>query len=93
MELARILSKLSPEDKALFLARIIHDVTVYARISPPDKLKAANQFVHRVVGYLKDALSSQEWAGDDLIAETIDEYFKAIGVKPDVAGWLKGLER
>lgn len=88
MDLETTLSRLNPHDKALFLANVIHDVTVYARLSPPEKLRDINNFVHRMNGYLKDVLYGDEWADNELIAETITDHFRDMQIEPSVAGWL-----
>lgn len=87
MDLVQLLSKLDRQDKALLLASAIHAATIAARVAEPDKLLASNTFVHRVSGYLRDALRGTEWATDAVIAETIADHFEAMQM--DLAEWLR----
>ena len=73
-------SSLRPNEKAMFLARVAHMATIAARESycpsaarpernydRPDAviLRDANNFVHRVTGYIMNVLEGAEMAGQD----------------------------
>jgi hypothetical protein len=79
-------SALPPTDKALFLARVAHMATVAARDSYAQDyehpsgvmLRTANEFVHRVTGYIPHVLYGSEGKNQDAsVMVMIDEYFQA----------------
>jgi hypothetical protein len=89
-------SALSPSGKAMFLARVAHAATVYAReayaYAHQDGvlLRNNNEFVHRVIGYIMCVLTSSEGEGQDgSIMEMIAEYFRAHRVEEPLFGWLE----
>jgi len=97
--------KLDAKAKALFLARVAHEATIYARASYiptpdyPDRnfsnpdaaiLRDANNFVHRVVGCIGHVLEGTEWNGEhEYIVGMIEEYFHERGASHVLAKWLK----
>jgi hypothetical protein len=82
-------------DKAIFLARVAHEATIYARMSyvptpahperdydhpDPIILRDANNFVHRVVGYIQHILKGTEWwKQDEIVIEMIEHQFREGG--------------
>ena len=72
-ELCAAFSKLPPPAKAMFLARVAHNSTVDARsaymqdYANPDAvtLRKANEFVHRLTGYMMHVLDHSEMRGQD----------------------------
>jgi hypothetical protein len=103
-DLSTAFSALGPSEKAMFLARVAHMATVAARVSyindaqhperaydHPDGviLRDANNFVHRVTGYIMHALDGSEGEGQDAyVITTIQEYFQARGMDKRLYEWL-----
>jgi hypothetical protein len=89
-------SRLTRTDKAIFLARVAHEATIYARMSyvptpahpergydhpDPIILRDANNFVHRVVAYIPHILKGTErWRQDESIIEMTECQFRQWGV-------------
>jgi hypothetical protein len=99
-ELRAAFSSLSPNGKAMFLARVAHNSTVDARnayandYKNPDgiALREFNEFVHRVTGYTMHVLDSTEMAGqDDSVMGMIFEIYGAGDLRREkqLADWLK----
>jgi hypothetical protein len=98
-------STLDADKKALFLARVAHMATIAARESyapsashsernydHPDAviLRDANNFVHRVVGYIMHVLERTEMAGqDESVVTMIEHYYRERGLTPFLAKWLE----
>jgi hypothetical protein len=103
-ELSAAFSSLEPTGKAMFLARVAHMATVAAReayapsqaypeqsYEQPDAiiLRDANNFVHRVTGYIPHVLAGTELAGQDAsVMAMIVEHFRARHLEPYLAQWL-----
>ena len=99
-DLAAAFSELGPTGKAMFLAQVAHMATVAARESyvtdnahpernyynpDPIILRDANNFVHRVTGYIMHVLDSTEGDGqDESVMIMIEEHFRERGL----FGWL-----
>ena len=92
--LADRFSRLTPGNKALFLARVVHETTIYARTAyiplpahpersfDPDPiiLRDANEFVHRVAGYTSHVLKGTEGPGQDKsVMDMIEHVFDKWG--------------
>jgi hypothetical protein len=85
-DLRAAFSKLPPEQKAMFLARVAHNLTVDARTAyvkdydHPDGvlLREYNEFVHKVTGYIPHVLDGSEMVGqDDSVMAMIFELYGA----------------
>src|SRR5262249_31708579 len=98
-KLAASFCKLSRTDKALFLARVAHTATIYARVSyvptpahperdydrpDPIILRNVNNFVHRVVGYIMHVLKGTERRDDESMVQMIEQQFEEWGVPHDL---------
>jgi hypothetical protein len=80
---AKLFCALSSAHKAEFLANVIHDATISARgayvdnYDLPDgvRLREANEFVHRIAGYIPHVLNGTEMGGqaESLIAMIFEE--------------------
>jgi hypothetical protein len=95
-------SSLQPAEKAMFLARVAHMATIDARASYistpahparnfeyPDAivLRDANNFVHRVTGYIMHVLDRSEGTGqDESVIEMIVAWFGP--TRPEPSNWL-----
>ena len=104
VQLSARFSSLPPNDKAMFLARVAHMATVAARISyvtteeHPERsfdnpngpiLRDANNFVHRVTGYIMHVLDSSEMEGQDAsVMAMIVEHFKQEQMDHHLSKWL-----
>ena len=102
--LTEAFSALGPNEKAMFLARVAHMATVHARNAyVPDEnypernyehpdgviLRDANNFVHRVAGYMMHVLDRTEGEGQDASVMTmIVEHFRARGIERYLSQWL-----
>jgi hypothetical protein len=91
--LSRAFSALAPNEKAMFLAGVVYTATISARkayvrdenhperdYEHPDGaiLRDANNFVHRVTGYMMHVLGKTEMEGqDNSVMMMIAEHFKA----------------
>jgi len=82
----------------MFLARVVHDATILARnayvtnYEHPDgvRLRNANEFVHRVSGYIMHVLNSTEGDGQDaFVIAMIVENAKASGREDKLVDWLR----
>jgi hypothetical protein len=89
-------SSLTRTDKAIFLARVAHEATIYARTSyvatpvhperdydhpDPIILRDTNNFVHRVVGYIPHILTGTEWwQQDESVIAMIEYQFREWGI-------------
>lgn len=89
----------------MFLAQVAHMATVAARVSyvPDDThpernyanpdpiiLRDANNFVHRVTGYIMHVLDSTEMDGQDKsVMAMIEEHFREHGLAEWLQKWLK----
>lgn len=98
-------STLGPTGKAMFLAQVAHMATVAARESyaPTDAhpertydhpdaaiLRDANNFVHRVTGYMMHVLDSTEMDGqDESVMEMIEYHFREHGLSHWLSKWLE----
>jgi hypothetical protein len=98
IDLSSSFSALSPNQKAMFLARVAHDATVSARAAyvrdyeHPEGvlLRKANEFVHRVTGYIMHVLNGTEGDGQDAsVIAMIVENAKASGREAQLAEWLR----
>ena len=94
-----------PAPKAAFLANVAHFATIAARESYapsdayPDRdydhpdaiiLRDANNFVHRVTGYIPHVLYKSEGQGQDASVMTmVLEYFQERGIERHLAEWLE----
>jgi hypothetical protein len=85
-ELCAAFSQLSPNGKAMFLARVAHNTTVDARVAYIDDyehpdgvaLRKFNEFVHRVTGYTMHVLDQSEMPGqDESVVRMIFEFYGA----------------
>ena len=97
--------QLDTKTKAIFLARVAHEGTIFGRlsyVSTPDHpnrnfanpdaviLRDANNFVHRVVGYISHVLEGTERNGQgESVMEMIEEYFRGRGASHLLGKWLK----
>ena len=97
-------SSLGPNAKAMFLARVAHMATIAAReayascAADPERsydhpegiiLRDANEFVHRVVGYMMQVLNRTEMTGqDESVLAMIENYYRELGVASLLADWL-----
>jgi hypothetical protein len=97
-------SGLGPNEKALFLARVAHMATIAARESyapsaarpernydQPDAvvLRDANNFVHRVTGYIMHVLERTEMAGqDESVMTMIEHHYREHGLTSLLPKWL-----
>jgi hypothetical protein len=97
-DLADLFSALPPIQKAIFLARVAHEATVRARDAyagdhgHPDgiTLRNANEFVHRITGYITHVLMSSEMEGQDAsVMNMIAHNSKAAGYEAKLADWLR----
>ena len=102
--LTEAFSVLEPNEKAMFLARAAHMATVYARIAyAPDEnypernyehpdgviLRHANNFVHRVTGYMMHVLDRTEAEAQDASVMTmIAEHYRACRIERYLSQWL-----
>ena len=102
--LSEAFSALGPNEKAMFLARVAHMATIAARDSyVPDKnypgrdyehpdgviLRDANNFVHRVAGYMMHVLNRTEGEGQDAsVMGMILDYFRARHLERYLNQWL-----
>jgi hypothetical protein len=98
-------SSLRPDAKAIFLSRVAHMATIAARESyvqtadQPERtyehpdgiiLRDANNFVHRVTGYIPHVLKGTEGVGQDAsVIEMIAEYFGEHKLAPYLDKWLE----
>jgi hypothetical protein len=80
----------------MFLARVAHLATVYAREAYGDAhqdgvlLRNSNEFVHRVIGYITCVLTSSEGEGQDAsIMEMIADYFRVHRLEERLFGCLE----
>jgi hypothetical protein len=103
--LSKRFSSLKPDAKAVFLSRVAHMATIAARDSyvqtadhsertydRPDGiiLRDANNFVHRVTGYIPHVLKGTEGVGQDAsVIEMIVEYFGERKLDAYVNKWLE----
>ncbi len=99
-------SSLGPSAKAMFLARVAHMATIAAReayapcAADPERsydhpegiiLRDANEFVHRVAGYVPHVLKRTETAGqDESVLAMIENYYRELGLASLLADWLTG---
>ena len=102
-DLQAAFSRLTPNGKALFLARVAHNSTVDARLAyvkdydHPDgvMLRKFNEFVHRVTGHSIHVLKGTEMAGQGVsVMQMIFEFYGA-GSKvreKQLADWLQVAE-
>ena len=90
-------SALPPNQKAIFLTRVAHEATISAReayIPDYDKpdgvlLRRANEFVHRVTGYIGHVLDGTELEGQDAsVMEMIVEHLRSNGRESRLGEWL-----
>ena len=104
-DLASTFSIRSPDEKAIFLARVAHMATVIARnaYAPSDQYPNRNfdnpdaiilrdemLFVHRVVGYIMPVLKNVQGEGQDASVMTmIVEHFKAHRIERFLYEWLE----
>jgi hypothetical protein len=97
-DLADLFSALSPAQKATFLSRVAHEATVYAReayagdYERPDGviLRNANEFVHRVTGYITHLLNGSEGEGQDApVMAMIVHHSNLAGYESRLADWLR----
>lgn len=109
MNLAAKFSKLAPNEKAMFLARVAHEVTIFARASyiptpeypnrdfahpDPIILRDANNFVHRIVGYIMHVLDGTEMEGqDESVIEMIEDQFREWNAAHLLTKWINGERR
>ena len=100
---------LGPSEKAVFLAQVAHGATIAARESycpsdahpamrfeHPDSviLRDANNFVHRVTGYISHVLQHTEMAGqDESVVAMIEHYYQERGAYIRLSKWLAILTR
>jgi hypothetical protein len=98
-------SSLPTSDKVMFLARVAHMATIAARNSyistkeypernfeNPDgpMLRDANNFVHRVTGYMMHVLDSSEMEGQDAsVIAMIAEHFEHEKIDHYLTQWLQ----
>jgi hypothetical protein len=94
---------LGPNGKAMFLARVAHMATVAARESyvpssdhpernydhpDPIILRDANNFVHRVTGYMMHVLEETEMAGQDQsVMMMIEDHYREWGLGYWLSEW------
>jgi hypothetical protein len=97
-------SSLEPNEKAMFLVRVVHMATIAAResycpsVAHPERnydhpdaiiLRDANNFVHRVTGYITHVLARAEIAGqDESVIAMIEHYFREFGLTSHLSRWL-----
>jgi hypothetical protein len=97
-------SSLGPNEKAIFLSRVAHMATIAARKSyelcgdhpernydHPDAviLRDANNFVHRVTGYITHVLERTEMAGqDESVMAMIEHQYRELGLTSYLPKWL-----
>jgi hypothetical protein len=90
-------SALSPNQKAVFLARVAHEATISAReayipiYDKPDGLllQQSNEFVHRVTGYITCVLARTEREGQDAsVMQMIVKHFRLSGREHRLVEWL-----
>ncbi|HYI29564.1 MAG TPA: hypothetical protein VD863_17115 [Bradyrhizobium sp.] len=105
-DLSTKFSSLEPNAKAMFLARVVHMATIAAReaytscAAHPERsydrpegiiLRDANEFVHRVAGYVPQVLDRTETPGQDQsVLAMIENYYRTLGLAPLLADWLTG---
>jgi|GEM_PF-1611643 len=93
----------------MFLARVAHEATIYARASyiptleypsrdfahpDPIILRDANNFVHRIVGYIMHVLDRTEMEGqDESVIEMIQDQFGEWKAAHLLTKWIGGEER
>jgi hypothetical protein len=101
-------SSLGPNEKAMFLARVAHTATIAAReaygacAAHPERsydnpegiiLRDANEFVHRVIGYMTEVLNRSETAGqDESVLAMIEHYYRKLGFASHLPDWFNGLD-
>lgn len=83
----------------MFLARVAHMATITARESYADRnydnpdahvLRDANNFIHRVTGYIMSALTHSEMAGqDESMMRMIEGYYRDRGLTSYLLKWLE----
>jgi hypothetical protein len=75
---------LSPEDKASFLARLVHELTMVARdtyeagtenLTCPARMRAVNEIQHRLTAYLAALLGgdSRRYPDDILVRSVLEQ--------------------
>ncbi|CAN7265493.1 hypothetical protein LJR220_001200 [Bradyrhizobium sp. LjRoot220] len=95
---------LGPNDKAMFLARVAHMATIAAResyatsVDHPERdydhpdaiiLRDANNFIHRVVGYIMHVLDGTEMAGqDESVMIMIEDHYRERNLGDLLTEWL-----
>ena len=103
--LADKFSCLSLTNKALFLSRAVHEATICARAAAyksipahpersydhpdPIALRDANEFIHRVAGYMSHVLKRSEGLGQDKsVMNMIEQVFRDWGISHRLEAWL-----